>query len=860
MTRPVDPGEGPHTFGQWVKLQRKALGLTQARLAQRVACSKSMINKIEGDRRSPARPLILLLAQHLKIPSTEFARFVHLAKPDFLLEPEDDPRKTGSNTSRAFPATNNFIPRPLTPLVGREQDVAAVVAILQQGGVRLLTLTGPGGIGKTRLALQVAADLEGKFADGVYFVSLAPARDPALVLSTIVQALGLKPIGDQRDDELLVTYLHEKAILLILDNFEQALPASKAIAELLTYTTSLKLLVTSRAVLRLSGEHEFVVQPLVVPDLHTSIDLITLAHAPAVQLFVQHAQAVRADFELTERNARSVAGICARLEGLPLALILAAARCKVLTPQAILARLTGALGGALGLLTGGVQDSPARQQTIRRTIDWSYNLLGDREQILFRCLGVFVGGCSLLAIEDVGGKLIARPQPHLRSAPDTSVLDAAVALVDQSLLRQVEGPDGEPRFFMLEILREYAFECLIARNELDRMRRQHAAYYLGLTVSMEPKLRGADQELALKRLDVDYDNIRAALTWSCASDIEMALRMAAALWEYWLSRGYLSEGRAWLTDILERSGTPPALSTHSRDLLHVRAKVLNGAGLLISVQGDQPAASRYLQESLRLFREMEDRKGEAWALNHLGQTLNLSGLQEQAVPVFEASLQLFRALGDNWHSAWVLINLGDVSLQRGETDKASQFFAEARDLFSVLNHKRGKAHALDRLGRLATFLRDFERATSLYVESLHLFKGIGELEGCGWALQNLGRLASERKQTNQAMGYLIESLHLFGGLNDRWGFAWSSLRLALVYRDRRQTELAAVLFGAAEAMLADFEGRLFNWEHRDFIKDTLAGVRVLSDAEAWAKGRALSIEAALEYVEDQTLRTQELDM
>jgi predicted ATPase/DNA-binding XRE family transcriptional regulator len=828
MSEPTGPTTDKRTFGQWVKHQRKALGLTQTSLAQQVACSKSMINKIESDQRIPAKPMIELLALHLKIPPSDYVDFAHLAQPELLVE-----------------KPSNVLPLSLTPLIGRERELVAVCSALQQTGTRLLTLTGPGGIGKTRLALQVAAELEDKFADGVYLVSLAPVRDPALVLSTIVQALGLKSMGDQRDDQLLVTYLHEKAALLILDNFEQALPATKAIAELLTFTLYLKVLVTSRAVLRLSSEHEFVVSPLDVPNLKLAADPATLAHSPAVQLFVQRAEAVRAGFALTAENARSVAEICARLDGLPLAIMLAAARCKVLSPTAILARLTGAMGGALGLLTGGVQDWPARHQTMRQTIEWSYNLLGEREQALFRRMGIFIGGCTLDAIEEVCGRRKAGPQPRLRLAQDLSTLDSVVALVDQSLLRQVEDLDGEPRFSMLETLREYAFESLIAHDELEMIHQQHATYFLSLIEALEPKLRGAEQEFALKRLDADYDNLRAALTWSCASDLEMALRMAAVLWEYWLSRGYWSEGRAWLTDILHRSETIPSLPAG------LRAQVLNGAGLLISVQGDQPAASVYLQESLRLFRQLGDQTGEAWALNHLGQTLIFSDQQEQAVPVFEASLQLFRALGDNWHSAWVLINLGDVSLDRGETDRTLQFFSEARDLFNVLKHKRGEAHAIDRLGRLAILCRDFNQATAHFSESLRLFDKIGELEGCALALQNLGRLAAERGQKTQAIEDLIESLRLFGNLNDRWGFAWSVLRLAIVVRDLPQPEPAAILFGAAEALLAEFKGRLFNWDHRDFLKDTLTEARAQSDLAAWARGQALPIEKVLPWVLEQ---------
>lgn len=826
MTEPTEPVEGVRTFGQWVKQRRKALGLTQTSLAQQVACSKSLISKIESDERIPAKPIIELLALHLKIPPAEYADFAHLARPELLVETE-----------------TTVLPVSLMPLIGRERDVAAICSSLQQSNIRLLTLTGPGGIGKTRLALQIAEEVKDKFADGVYFVSLAPVRDPALAFSTIVQALGLKSMGDQRDDQLLITYLHEKAALLILDNFEQALPATKALAELLTFTLHLKVLITSRVVLRLSGEHEFVLPPLDVPDLTLAVNPATLSNSSAVQLFVERARAVRADFALTNENAHSVAEICSRLDGLPLAIMLAAARCKVLSPQAILARLTGAMGGgALGLLTSGFQDLPARHQTMRQAIAWSYNLLGEREQVLFRRLGIFVSGFTLEAIEEVCGRQKSGTQPRLRSAQDLSTLDSAVVLVDQSLLRQVEDLDGEPRFSMLEILREYAFERLIAHNELEMMQQQHAAYFLSLVDALEPKLRGAEQDFALKRLDVDYENIRAALTWSCASDPEMALRLAACLWEYWLSRNYLSEGRAWLTDILQRS------DAISPQLLGVRAQVLNGAGLLISVQGDQPAASVYLQESLRLFQELGDQMGEAWALNHLGQTLNLSGQQEQAVPVFEASLQLFRSLGDNWHSAWVLINLGDVSLQRGEIDRALQFFSEARDLFSVLNHKRGQAHAIDRLGRLAIWRHDPGQAMNLYSESFRLFREIGELNGCALSLQNLGRLESEYGQKSQAIEYLIESLRLFRNLNDRWGLAWSLLRLAIVVRDLPRPDQAALLFGAAESMLAEFKGRAFNWDHRDFIEDTLTEARAQSGAAAWANGQTLSFEKVMGWI------------
>jgi predicted ATPase/transcriptional regulator with XRE-family HTH domain len=833
-----------HTFGQWVKQRRKALGLTQANLAQRVSCSKSTINKIESDLRNPTKSLIELLAQHLKISPAEYAEFVHLAQPQLLVEQDDLLKKGNSDSFRNSLRSNQTYPSPLTSLIGRERDVAAVCSYLQQPRIRLLTLTGAGGTGKTRLALQVASDSQDMFADGVYFVSLAPIRDSALVLSTIVQALGLKSLRDQPDDELLINHLFEKRALLILDNFEQALSATKAIAELLKHTTHLKVLITSRTVLKLTGEHEFVVHPLAVPDLNLFTDLASLANSPAVVLFVQRAQAVQADFRITAENSHSVAEICARLDGLPLAIELAAARCKVLSPQAILARLTGAMGGALGLLAGGVQDLPARQQTIRQTIEWSYNLLTAAQQDLFRRLGFFVDGCTLDAVEEVYVKPHAESRLPLRSTQQSSVLDSVVALMDQSLIRRVEGPEGEPRFFMSETLREYAVECLVACSELEMVRRQHATYFLHVLGTIEPKLAGAEQEACMSRLDAEYNNIRAALAWSCTAATEMALRMAGVLWEYWLARGYLSEGRAWLSDVLHQSQAKPAMP------VRVRAQALNGAGLLASVQGDQQAASVYLQESLQLFRELTDQMGEAWVLNHLGQTLNLSGHHEEAVPVFEASLQLFRALSDNLHSAWVLTNLGEARLQEGDIDRSLQLLSEARELFRALNHKRGIATATDRLGRLALFRQDSREAAILFSESLRLFGETGDREGYGWALHYLGRLAYEDGQYNEAIARLLESLRLFDQLLDRWGFAWSLLRLAKAVDDSSQSESAALLFAAADAMLVPLMDRMLPSE-KEFVQVALDEAHTRSEPDAWRNGKTFSSEKILAWIIEQ---------
>lgn len=820
--------EGPRTFGQWVKSQRTALGLTQDNLAQRVVCSKSTINKIERNERLPSKAMAEQLALYLKIPSAEYASFIHLALPNLLLEPNSLPTQT---RARAIPS----LPTPLTGLIGREEEVASISSLLQRASSRLITLTGPGGTGKTRLAIQVAAEMEKSFADGVHFISLAPVHDPALVLPTIAQTLGLKSARDQRDEELLVNYLHDKAVLLVLDNFEQVLGAAKAVAELLMFTERFKVLVTSRAVLRLNGEYEFAVPPLALPSLNMPANLHALADSPAVRLFAEHARLVRPYFELNENNAYPIAEICARLDGLPLAIELAAARCKVISPEAILKRLKNGAGGVnIDLLSGGGRDLPDRHQALRQTMEWSYNLLTPQERLLFRRLGVFVGGNTLDVIEEICEKRSA--SSRLQANRAESALNLAISLIDQSLLRQVDSADGEPRFFMLETLREYALECLAAASELEMMQRQHAVYFLRLAESIETKLHGPEQEICLQRLEVEFHNLRAALAWSSDHDLEMALRLASALWQFWLTRGYLSEGRAWMSDILQRPGAD--------SFPLARARVLNGAGLLLSVQGDTNTANVYLQESLRLFRELGDTLGEAWVLNHLGQVLNSVGQKNQAMKFFERSLNLFREQNAQWHSAWVLVNLGDVNVYDGDRDLAQQFLSEARDLFKRLGDQRGAAAAIDRLGVLAHLSNEFERALPLFAESRRLFDLVGDVEGSAWALYHLGRISYDSGKHAPAFDYLVESLRLFEKLGDQWGSFWALLCLGQTVFDQNHLYEAAVLMGATDTLVNIFHHRLLPADY-NAIQETLQKAHARLEPAAWATGQALPTEKAL---------------
>jgi predicted ATPase/class 3 adenylate cyclase len=473
---------------------------------------------------------------------------------------------------------NNLSLQP-TPLIGRKREVAEVYERLLRPEVRLLTLTGVGGTGKTRLGLQAAAELTEQFEDGVFFVSLAAIRDPQLVVPAMAATLGVKEAGGQPLLESVEDSLGEKHILLMVDNFEQVIEAAPVVTELLSTASNLKVLATSRIPLRLYGEHEYAVPPLALPDPERLPSVERLTHYEAVRLFVERAQAAKADFSVTNESAPAVAQICYRLDGLPLAIELAAARIKVLSPQ----KMLGRLGNRLKLLTGGARDLPERQRTLRSTIEWSYGLLGEGEKVLFARLSVFAGGRTMEAIEaicDAEGDL------------PVDVLDGLSSLVDKSLLKQEEGAGGEPRFVMLETIHEFAREKLQESEESEDIRRLHAEYFLALAEEAEPAVEGAQQPVWLERLEEEHDNMRRALSWSLGQgqDSELALRMSAALGEFWYLRGYFGEGRRWLEEALAKSGRTPTAA---------RARALQRVSWLAFQQGDLDRAEEASEEERR---------------------------------------------------------------------------------------------------------------------------------------------------------------------------------------------------------------------------------------------------------------------
>src|SRR5215218_6173572 len=494
---------------------------------------------------------------------------------------------------RTLDTYRNNLPLQPTPLVGREKEVSEVCDLLGGDETSLLTLTGPGGIGKTRVALQAAADLLDEFPDGTFFAQLATLTEAELFLPAVAETLGVKETAEQPLDESLKDYLHERRMLLVLDNFEQVLEAAPTVTGLLAVAPGLKVLATSRTPLRLYGEKAYAVPPLSVPDVRHLPDLKALSQYEAVRLFIERAKSAKVDFEVTDESAPAVAEICVRLDGLPLAIELAAARITMLPPKAMLQRLSS----RLKLLTGGARDLPVRQRTLRGAIEWSHTLLGDGEKTLFARMAVFSGGRTLEAVEAVCDALDDLP---------VDAFEGVSSLLDKNLLRQEEGPEGEPRFVMLETIHEYAREKLQESGEAEEIGRAHTEYFLALVEEAEPELVGAEQVAWMDRLEAEHDNLRAALSRSLkAGDSGSALRIGGALWRFWNVRGHFSEGRRWLTAGLSGEGAAPA---------SLRARASLGLGYLELRQGDYPRAVEDLEVSHSLYQEIGDRRGKAYAL------------------------------------------------------------------------------------------------------------------------------------------------------------------------------------------------------------------------------------------------------
>lgn len=712
------------------------------------------------------------------------------------------------------------MPAPLDVLIGREHECAAVSRLLARADVRLMTLTGPGGVGKTRLALAVAATAGDTFADGVIFVPLAPVRDVALVPAAIADRLDVQESGERSLSEDLIARLRGDQLLLVLDNFEHLLEANLLVSRLLRACPGLNVLATSRRRLGLSGEHEVPVSPLAAPDPHQSLTVEQLADFPAIQLFVARAQAAAPTFALTEANGQIVAEICRQLDGLPLAIELAAPRTRVLSPAGLLSRLTN----RLQLLTDGPRDLPERLQTMRQAIGWSYDLLDPDARALLRGLAVFVGGFRLEAAESV------REQGH-------ATLDLVTALADESLLQSMPESDGERRFGMLETVREFALEQLRDCGEEAAARLRHAEYCLSL-VEHHDSAQSMPNAL-LDRLQAEHDNLRAALVWTIAREPGMALRLVSGLWRFWAQKGFWSEGRDWLRQALDAApDASPAM----------RADAYSGAGRIAADQGDFAQANLALEESLALAVQIGDEQRIARAMQWLGSVASNQSDFDRAWELFEGALARLQTLDDQAAIGRCLNDLGLVADRRGDHQRAIAYYEEA------LSHTRSagdQTFAALLLGNLASAYigaDDWARGEALTEEALDQSRILGDRFGTAINLYNLADCARRRGEIAGAWERYRESLSITHELGERHLASRILDRIAHVLTTTGLPRQAARLLGAAATQRRAIGDALFP-EEEAFVAETIATTRaVLSDEAfqvAWEGGASLSADQAV---------------
>ena len=760
---------GPLSFRMWLRQRRRAYDLTQQELADRVGCSVDAIYKFEAGTRRPSKQIAELLRQHFNIPVQDQAEFIAFARGTLNQSGGELPWMTAHR-----PPSN--LPSAPTPLIGREQDIAAIRKRLLRDDTQLLTLVGPPGIGKTRLSLAVANMLLEDFSDGVFFVPLAPISDPGLVPRAIVHSLDIPEAGAQTSLERLKTLLRDKHMLLVLDNFEQILPAAPQIGEFLAACAFVKSLITSRSPLRIRRERQYLIPALSLPDTSQLPEVAALSNYAAVELFIERAQAVQPDFMLTRENGQSIAAICHRLDGLPLAIELLSARVKLLTPAALLERLHG----RLMLQSDGLRDLEPRHRTLNAAIGWSYDLLDLQEKTLFMRLGAFATGFSLEAAEFI-------------CMPERDIIDGLSLLLDKSLIQQKPGLSAEPRFSMLETIREYALERLTESGEYADVLARHADFFC-------TSAAGA----SLNQVEQDYDNIRAALTWSLMNNLQSGINLAIGLVGYWIGRGQPKEGRLWVEKYLDKYRHQEIMRN---DLLR---EMLRWA-----------AALAYFQDNLAVMRQ------------HMNELSVLGEVQYDPVS-----------------KAYALFFMGQDALYDQDFTRAQTLFQEAL----VLSRQEGLEHhatsTLLMLGLAATGSKDYERALAFNNESLALAR---RQQG-RWAeillLSNNALIWEELGDYQQARTLIRRSLDLGYRQNDKRTLSQILDQFAGLMSLEGEHERAARLMGAAQALRDSIFAVVepLDHAHRDNVLVRLgANLDESAFATAWAEGRLMTLEQAMDY-------------
>jgi predicted ATPase/DNA-binding XRE family transcriptional regulator len=870
-------------FADLLRAHRVAAGLSQEALAGHADLSLQTVSRLErGGRRGPRRETVFALAQALRLSEMQTAALESAAYRRRHLQPAPPPHPPG-------------LPRITSPILGREADLAVLPFMLRQPEVRLLTLVGPAGVGKTRLAVEVTVLAAPAFVDGITWVDLAPIHDPALVASTVALRLGLRA-DEAGQTERLVDHLRGRDALLILDNLEQVLPAVSLVRDLLDACPRLRILATSRVALGLTQERRYSIEPLALPPPGQD-NPRTVGLYPAVVMFLDRARSVAPDLTLTAATAPVIAAVCRRLDGLPLAIELAAALARLVPPQAMLDRLGQAAAGesatghgsgtgrTLDLLASGSWDRPDRQQTMRQAIAWSYELLSPAEQAAFRGLGVFVGGWTM----EAASKVTAVPPAEMQSMLEE--------LSAKHLIRTAERGEGSDRFAMLETLREYAEERLAAEeHEAVDMRNRHLQWCMGLAEEAEPELTGPDQAAWLVRLEDEHNNLRAALNWACEHRAgEQGVRLAGALWRFWNTRGHHGEGRRRLDLVLSMQSNSPVPA-------ETRARALNGAANLADNQGDYEWAAALNEEALALQRAVGDRRGIAASLNGLGNSAQKQGRYEQAAALHEEALALRRALGDLGGIAASLSNLGVAMDLKGDYGRAVALFEESLALKRAIGDTWGIAASLNNLGYALMSHEEYERARPLLEEALLLRRALGDKMGMATTLGNLGDIEESYDNYDRTVALHEEALALRRTLGDKLGTA-DSLRnlgkvryrqgdiegaetlceealllsceigakdvlmpilecLAWVAAVQGRPHRGARLGGAAEALrekLGHTAGSITRGTHEQVVRIMRAAMDEQAFAAAWAEGRRLTLKQIVAEVTGETIRREQVD-
>jgi predicted ATPase/DNA-binding XRE family transcriptional regulator len=755
------------SFGAYLRRLRRAAALSQEELAERAGLSARGISDLErGARRTPRLTTVRLLADGLGLDAADRAALTQAARLMTSADPAPD----------ALAAAVPF-PIPLTSLIGRERELGEVASLLARADVRLVTITGAGGTGKTRLALEAGAELGADFEDGVAFIDLAPLRDAELVLPTIAAALG---VGEQRGQRLRDTLAHVLAgrqMLLVADNFEQVIAAAPDVAALLGACPRVSVLATSREALRVRGERIVPLLPLPLPSPDPCADMAASARAPAVALFLERAETVHPDFALTPDNAATVTAICRSLDGLPLAIELAAARIRVLSPDELLIRLVS----RLPMLTGGGRDLPARQRTMRSTIAWSYDLLGDEEQRLFRRLAVFAGGWTLNAAEAVIG-----------AGDDLDVLAGMEALVAASLVLETPHRDVDRRFTMLETVREFGLERLADSGEEAAVRDFHARHVAEQVDAFRFDIEGPQRAVALTRMIRNLDNVRAALAWAVSrQNAEAAQRIAGPLGPFWMDWGLMREGRTWIERALAIPGTAPIVTPEAH----------YWAGALALFQDDLGRAEFHAEAGLARSRDANNRFGEGGAVFLLGLVAEARGDMHRAVELLAAALRLLRTTAEQpWRNcldAVVIQNLGALALQQGELAAARRHFEESFAIWRGSGHPWGISRGLEALANLALREGDAPRALSLYADSLERNVALHDTYHAAWDLLGMGGALLAAGNAEDAVRLLGAAARLFSEME----YVMSASERAAVdpVRDHARTALGEERFAAAWA-------------------------------------------------------------